>query len=106
MMVVENVKIEEGCKAIYLDVAAFDEEAVWELRRWRKGDRMKPFGMKGRSKKLSDIFNDSKLSAFDKDEVRVLTRNEEIIWVIGLRASELFRVTDATEKIVRLAVKD
>ncbi len=106
MMVVENVKIEEGCKAIYLDVAAFDEEAVWELRRWRKGDRMKPFGMRGRSKKLSDIFNDAKLSAFDKDEVRVLTRNEEIIWVIGLRASDLFRVTDATEKIVRLAVKD
>ncbi len=106
MKVVEKVEIEDGSKSIYLDAAAFDDEPVWELRRWRNGDRMKPFGMRGRSKKLSDIFNDAKLSAFDKDDVRILTRNEEIIWVIGVRASDLYRVTDATEKIVRLAVKE
>lgn len=43
---------------MYLDAEALTGSPVWELRRWRHGDRMTPFGMKG-SRKLSDMFSDA-----------------------------------------------
>ncbi|PWJ57099.1 tRNA(Ile)-lysidine synthase [Dyadobacter jejuensis] len=66
-----------------------------ELRRWVQGDRLRPFGMKGRSKKVSDLLIDSKMNVFEKDKVRVLVNADgEIIWVVGLRASEKYRLAE------------
>ncbi|MDE5785936.1 MAG: tRNA lysidine(34) synthetase TilS [Duncaniella sp.] len=89
---------------IWLDAAVLEGNPRFELRPWRRGDRFKPFGMKG-SKKLSDLFVTHRLDSNAKRAVRVLTRNDEIIWVVGLRPSRLFAVTPLTTDIIELTLK-
>ncbi len=61
------------------------------LRHWRKGDRIKPFGLKG-SKLVSDLFNDLKLDDSEKHNAWLLEADGDIIWVLGHRASALYPV--------------
>ena len=61
------------------------------LRHWREGDRFKPFGMRG-SKLLSDLFTDLKLSEKEKNAAWLLEADGEIVWVLGYRSAQLFRV--------------
>lgn len=87
-------------------VAFFDAEALegnprWEIRRHRRADRITPFGMRG-SKLVSDVFAEARLSAAEKREAWLLTRDGRIVWVIGLRNSALFPVTSATRRYLRL----
>jgi tRNA(Ile)-lysidine synthase len=74
------------------------------LRRWRKGDRFKPFGMQG-FKKLSDFFKDQKMSRFDKENVWVLENKEHILWIVGYRMDERCRVADASASVVKISIK-
>ena len=68
------------------------------LRRWKEGDWFVPFGMKGR-KKLSDFFSDNKFSIFEKEETWVLLSGDDIVWIVGHRADNRFRITDATKRV-------
>ncbi len=61
------------------------------LRHWRDGDRMRPFGLKG-TKLLSDIFTDAKLSPETRKQMWLLEADGIILWVLGLRAGDAFRV--------------
>ena len=61
------------------------------LRKWRSGDEFYPFGMKGR-KKLSDFFKDLKLNLIEKEEIEILCCNGMIMWVVGVRADDRFKV--------------
>lgn len=61
------------------------------LRHWRRGDRIKPFGLKG-TKLLSDLFADLKLDQAAKHEIWLLEADGNILWVIGHRASALYPV--------------
>ncbi|MBR5118151.1 MAG: tRNA lysidine(34) synthetase TilS [Muribaculaceae bacterium] len=70
------------------------------LRHWREGDRFRPFGMNG-SKLISDLFTDLKLSEKEKNETWLLEADGEILWVIGCRAAQAFKVPkDATNYLV------
>ncbi len=66
-----------------------------------RGDRIEPFGMKG-STLVSDIFSDNKLSFNDKKKQLVMTAEDMIIWIPGLRNSRHFPVTVSTENILEL----
>lgn len=61
------------------------------LRHWRRGDRLKPYGMNG-SKLLSDLFNDLKLDHADRQAAWLLEADGDILWVLGHRASALYPV--------------
>ena len=61
------------------------------LRHWRKGDRMRPFGMKG-TKLLSDLFVDMKMSESEKRSAWVLEVDGTIVWVLGRRAADAYRI--------------
>lgn len=75
------------------------------LRRWKKGDKFKPFGMKG-FKKLSDFFKDQKLSLFEKENVWILETQTHIIWVVGYRMDDRCKVIDNTQQIITISLLD
>ena len=84
------------------DVAQLDFDKLkfpLTLRHWRHGDRFHPLGMKG-SKLLSDFFVDQKFTEWEKRNVWLLvSADNEILWVVGHRIDDRFKVTNATKTI-------
>jgi tRNA(Ile)-lysidine synthase len=73
------------------------------LRDWRTGDRFVPFGMEG-SKLLSDFLKDNKVPTLERKEIKVLENGKgDIIWVVGMRSDERYRVGQKGEKLIKLA---
>ena len=88
------------------NVAYFDADLLTKpiaVRRVREGDAFVPFGMKGR-KLVSDFLTDRKMNRLEKAEQFVATCGEDIIWLIGHRSDNRFRVTDKTSRILKLSV--
>ncbi len=102
--IVENHKdltFKTDANSVFFDAEILSDDAEFKLRHWQKGDRFAPFGMGG-TKKLSDIFSDAKLSLDAKSKIWLLTRNNEIIWIIGLRASRHFSVKETTKRVLQI----
>ena len=72
-----------------------------EIRKWQEGDWFYPSGMNGR-KKLSKFFKDEKFSLLDKSSIWLLCSENQIVWVIGKRVNEQFKVTESTTKILKI----
>ncbi len=96
-----NLSLKADTNKVFFDAEILSEDAVFKLRHWQSGDRLAPFGMKG-TKKLSDIFSDAKLSLEDKSKVWILTRNAEILWVVGMRASRHYAVRATTKRVLQI----
>lgn len=90
-----------GAKVAYIDAAAIGDGARWELRHYRRGDRIVPFGAH-KSKLVSDIFAGLRYSPSQKRAAWILTRNDEIVWMPGVRNSALFAVGPDTRDYIRL----
>ncbi len=76
-----------------------------KVRCWQEGDQFQPLGMKGK-KKLSDFMIDRKIPVNLKRHIRVLESAGEIVWVVGLRIDDRFKVTPATKNIFSLIQKE
>jgi tRNA(Ile)-lysidine synthase len=75
-----------------------------QIRKWHEGDFFQPFGMNGQTKKVSKLFKDGKLSLFEKESTWLLCSNQEIVWVIGMRADERFKIDNSTKNIINISV--
>ena len=62
-----------------------------QIRKWQAADSFQPLGMQG-NKKLSDFFIDEKFSLIEKDNTFVMVSGTDIVWVIGHRISEKYKV--------------
>ena len=71
------------------------------LRRWKEGDWFIPFGMTGR-KKVSDFLIDAKVPLPEKQRQFVLLSGEEIVWLVGRRIDDRYRLTSETENVLRI----
>jgi tRNA(Ile)-lysidine synthase len=71
------------------------------IRKCNIGDTFFPFGMKG-TKKVSKFFKDQKISILDKNNTWILCSDNRIVWIIGMRMDDRFKVTNETKKILKL----
>ncbi len=74
------------------------------LRKWEKGDVFQPVGMSGSSKKVSKFFKDAKFTLRDKENAWLLVSGSEIVWIVGHRADERFKVNTNTTNILHIAL--
>ena len=72
------------------------------LRHWNEGDVFHPFGMEGKSKKVSKLFKDEKLSLIDKEKVWLLCSNNQVVWVVGIRQDERFKIDPNSKKLLKI----
>nr|WP_321376613.1 tRNA lysidine(34) synthetase TilS [uncultured Bacteroides sp.] len=88
--------------------ACFDAdkiEAPLTLRKWQAGDRFVPFGMKGK-KNVSDYLTDAKFSILQKENVYVLCSGDKIVWLVGERTDNRFRIDENTKNVLILRLEE
>jgi len=88
------------------DVADLDlDQLVFPLilRHWQEGEYFQPLGMTG-MKKLSDFFVDEKYSIPDKEDAWILASGNQVVWIVGKRLDDRFKITAKTKKILRIRV--
>lgn len=87
-------------------VACIDRDCIQFpllIRKWQQGDYFKPLGMQG-FKKISDFFIDSKLSLPEKENVWIVANGEQVVWIIGHRLDDRYKITPGTQHILRLEI--
>ena len=70
-----------------------------KIRKWKPGDKFIPLGMSG-FKKISDFLTDLKIPLYQKQHVHLLCSGDDIVWVIGYRIDNRYRVTPDTTTIM------
>lgn len=89
--------------ALSFNNACFDPDKApfpWLVRTFNNGDRIVPLGMNG-SKKVKDLFIDAKIPLFQRRRIPLVFSNKTLIWVCGLRTSQLARCEGTSIPIIR-----
>lgn len=73
------------------------------LRTWETGDSFYPFGMNHR-KKISDYFVDNKYNMFEKEQIWLLVSGNDIVWIVGKRLDNRFRITEDTTDLLEFEI--
>ena len=84
-------------------IAADDIGSTFSLRKWQPGDKFIPLGMKG-FKKVSDFLNEQKVKSSEKKNQFLLLNRNNIVWIIGLRIDDRYKILPETKKVCKLWV--
>lgn len=98
----ENVQFKNNGKVEFISADGMNENFI--LRTWKFGDKFKPLGMKN-FKKVSDFLTDLKISVSERKNQLVLTNRNQIVWIVGLRIDNRYKLNSKTKKIYKLWVK-
>ncbi|MCX8056887.1 MAG: tRNA lysidine(34) synthetase TilS [Ignavibacteria bacterium] len=98
---VKEAKISDNPMVEFFDADKIQHKLI--LRTWKPGDKFIPLGMKY-SKKVSDILTDAKIPSIFKKQILVLCDGPEIIWLVGVRLSEKYKVTKETKKVIKARI--
>ena len=72
------------------------------FRTWRPGDVIRPLGMEGHRKNVSDVLTDARVAAHRRKQVLVMESDGVVAWVVGVRLSHEVRVTEQTVRFITL----
>lgn len=75
-----------------------------KIRKWKAGDKFMPLGMNG-FKKISDFLINQKLNRFEKENIWLMLSKNEVVWVIGQRLDDRYKINPETKKILKLELQ-
>lgn len=85
---------------VYFDYDLMPEGCI-RARPMQSGDRIIPFGMRG-TKKVKGLYIDKKIPAFQRRVFPLIISGEDIIWIPGVKRSDLYRLSSSTKRVLRL----
>ena len=91
----------ETLNQIYLDKDKLKFPLI--VRKWKNGDYFYPLGMRGK-KKLSKFFKDEKISILQKEKIWLLCSENQVVWIIGQRLDDRYKITDMTTNILKIEI--
>ncbi len=74
-----------------------------QIRTVRPGDRIQPLGMRG-TKKVKSVFIDTKVPRAKRSDIPLLADRGSVLWIPGIYMSERVKITDMTEKVVKVEI--
>ena len=98
----KNQRIEEKQYTKWLDYDKIKDSL--QLRHRKSGDYLIA-GPSGSRKLLRRLFIDDKIPRQDRDKVLLIAQGSHVLWVIGGRISEAYKITENTERILEIKVK-
>ncbi len=103
----ENKKTEFNFNDLWQAYFDYDKIKTKELivRNWKEGDKIKPFGLGGKTKKVQDVFVDKKIPRWKRTVIPLVLYKDEILWIPGIIRSDIAKITDDTKTILHLSLK-
>jgi len=98
----KDIKLNSSKETEFVDASKC--KSSFEIRNWKNADRFFPLGMKG-SKKLSDFLTEQKVPVSEKLRKLVLTNSGKIVWVVGHRIDDRFKIQEETKKVYELCFR-
>lgn len=106
-IVIQKTKIQDFKMDVSPKTACIDYDLIQFpllIRKWRKGDYFQPLGMDG-FKKVSDYLIDEKIPLHEKENIWLLCFGKKIIWIMGYRLDNRFKITSETKRVLKIELK-